>query len=507
MNNIKTRSDRIAVIVLGMHRSGTSALAGVLGLLGCDEPETLMIPNENNKKGYFESSKLYQLHAQLFASAGTRWDDWLPMPAGWFKSPPAAAFHDRAVETVTAEFGKSRLFMIKDPRICRLVPFWEGVLAEIKVNPGYVLTHRNPLEVAASLQKRDGLSVGHGLLIWLRHVLEAERSTRSRSRCFTSFAQLITNWAGVADKIQSGLDLSLPRFALGAASDVDTFLEDSLRHHQESSEKVLHNPMLSVWIRDSYEIFERWAISGEDVSDHERLDAIRTAFDASAPAFAQVIQSDRAHIERLSGNAEALQEVRAEFAEREREHQRANEMFDRERAARVSAEARTAELDDRVQTQFRELSELSHILAQEQNALKQRSHEADENYKALEALRGEIAEREREHQRANEMFERERAARVSAEVRTAELDDQVQTQFRELSELSHILAQEQSALKQRSHEADENYKALEALRGEIAEAGVLERQLRDEIAALHSSTSWKVSAPVRFIGRLVKRHR
>lgn len=564
MSKTRPKTGRSAVIVLGMHRSGTSALAGVLSLLGCDTPATLLAPNQNNEKGYFESSKLYRLHTDLFASAATQWDDWLPMPAGWFDGPRAVEFHERAVETVSAEFGQSSLFLIKDPRICRLVPFWEGVLAEEGVTPRYVLTHRNPLEVAASLRKRDGLSTGHGLLIWLRHVLEAEHGTRGQPRCFTSFVKLMTNWAGVAEQIQTSIGLNLPRFTLGVAPEVDAFLEGSLRHHHEASEKVLNNPMLSSWVRDTYAILERWVAEGEASDDHARLDEIRAAFNASGPAFAEVIQSGRSRAESLSGELGKLKEEQASVATRmdelrvggARREETANQLreelaqaktriVDLEEAAgssEVAKAAQSSELEElrrelaqreaalekgsrdaekahnaletlraevaiqeqahaeklserdrlfeRLQgahdTQAVELDELRRMLARREGALDQSSREADELRRSLEALRTEHGVREAAH--SAQLAERDRALERLEKARDA--------QSAELEELRHRLSQEQSALEQRSHEADETHKALEALQAELAERDLAHTELQRaheaavaEAAALRESLS------------------
>ena len=547
MSKTRSKTGRSAVIVLGMHRSGTSALAGVLGLLGCDTPASLMVPNENNEKGYFESSKLYNLHTDLFASAATRWDDWLPMPPGWFGGPRASEFHERAIETMNAEFGQSSFFLVKDPRICRLVPFWEGVLVEEEITPRYVLTHRNPLEVAASLHKRDGLSTGHGLLIWLRHVLEAEHGTRGQPRCFTSFVQLITNWAGVAEKIQTSLGLSLPRFSLGVAPEVDTFLEGSLRHHHEAPEKVLNNPMLSIWVRDTYEILERWVAGGEAPADHPRLDEIRAAFDASGPAFAEVIQSGRSRVESLSGELRTLIEERATAAVRIEElrvgvaarEETANKIRDEVAQAKAQIADLEAAAGTSEDAQSAELGKLRHRLSQELSALEQRSHEADETHKALKALQVELAERDLAHAellrvheesleeamglreavdagetRAHEIFEREHLARISSEARVAALDNQLQTKFRELSELSRLLYQSEQALtaaqiqaqaelaKVQSKLRDEKSRVTKTraqLASQKAEAQERERLLGEKILALRASNSWRLTQPLRSV--------
>ena len=61
----KTPPPRSAIVILGMHRSGTSALAGVLNMLGCDLPETLMPANAYNEKGYFESNAIRLLNDRV----------------------------------------------------------------------------------------------------------------------------------------------------------------------------------------------------------------------------------------------------------------------------------------------------------------------------------------------------------------------------------------------------------------------------------------------------------
>ena len=118
------RASRTALVVLGMHRSGTSALAGVLGHMGADLPKDLMAPTEINPKGFFESNRITGLNEELLASGKRRWFDFKGLSQDWYASPKAAEFAISAQEALEAEFGRSYLFALKDPRICRLLPFW-----------------------------------------------------------------------------------------------------------------------------------------------------------------------------------------------------------------------------------------------------------------------------------------------------------------------------------------------------------------------------------------------
>ena len=120
------------------------------------------------------------LHDRLLAEAGSAWDDWgaaRPAPA----SPGARRRREAALAAAfTAEFGEDfGLAVLKDPRICRFVPLWRAVLAELGAAPGRCCPLRHPLEVAGSLARRDGMAEEEALLLWLRHMLEAEAATRA----------------------------------------------------------------------------------------------------------------------------------------------------------------------------------------------------------------------------------------------------------------------------------------------------------------------------------------
>ena len=183
----KKGQDKTAVVVIGMHRSGTSAIARVLNLLGCDLPKTLLEANEANEKGYWESPLFNRLNDEILALAGMNWRDWKKFDEGWFEQPLISELKEKALALLDSEFGSSKLFVLKDPRICRLTRFWYEVLGAFKATPLTLCITRNPLEVAASLHKRNGTEPVLAYLIWLRYVLDAEFDTRGASRCFISY--------------------------------------------------------------------------------------------------------------------------------------------------------------------------------------------------------------------------------------------------------------------------------------------------------------------------------
>jgi len=426
----RAKRPRLALLVLGMHRSGTSALSGLLAALGCDAPATPMTADAANPKGHFESEPLFALHEEMLASAGSAWHDYRQFPKTWLRSPKADEFRERFQETLLAEFGRSAFFVIKDPRICRFLPFWIDVLAEMDVAPLIVHTHRNPLEVAASLHKRDGFDPAYGQLLWLRHVLDAEQASRDLPRVFTSYPQLLSNWAGAVERIAEGLTVSWPRFSPINADELNAFISPELHHQVIPPEKVLQNKLLSDWIRDSFAIFESWADTGEDIQDRQRLDAIREGFDASTTAFGSLVRRNGgASVAERDAARARLKVTEEAFGERS---QRLETLTSELQAAREqiaehgkTSQALVAERDasrarlDEVSAALDERDEAVLELAAARDRLQS---ELDEARSTLAQRRAEIDDAHRERDAAVAARSETEAQRLALEARLATLD-------------------------------------------------------------------------------------
>jgi len=279
---------RTAVVVLGMHRSGTSAFARVANLLGCDLPKNLMLADEGNDLGHWESHSVTALNERLLASAGSKWDDWTPLNPKWEKSVVSPAFMAEAQQVLLDDYGKAPLFVLKDPRICRLTSFWLKAIEGIGAQAIVAFPIRNPYEVSSSLSTRDGSDQGFGLLLWLRHVLEAEAATRTLPRHFFTFERLLNDWSAVIDGLESTTNVRFPRRSVAVETEIASFLTEDARHEREANTNAL-NAASPQWVRDTYAILKRWCDDGVNQADFIRLDAIRAEFDAASPSFAQLI--------------------------------------------------------------------------------------------------------------------------------------------------------------------------------------------------------------------------
>ncbi len=276
---------RVAVLVAGMHRSGTSALTRLCVGLGCDAPRTPMQADAHNALGYWESSVIAELNEAVLASAGSSWDDSGPFNAEWHASPAAAPYRERALEALEREFGDSPLFVLKDPRICRLLTFWKAALAQFGAAPRIAIPVRNPMEVAASLAQRDLIEEPLGALLWLRNVLDAEASCRDDARAFIRYDDLLANWESAAERLGRELSIAWPRRSGQAALDIDENLPRSLRHQVRADADVHDAPAVADWVKATYAILTRWARDDVRAGDAASLEATRAAFDAAEAAF------------------------------------------------------------------------------------------------------------------------------------------------------------------------------------------------------------------------------
>lgn len=287
MFNIKDLS-KTCVLVLGMHRSGTSALTRLISLLGADLPATLLGGTKeslaSNAKGHWESEVLVRLNDRILESAGNSWRSPELITDDWYKSSRCQDFRAEAIGSLESEFGTSRLFVFKDPRVCKLVPFWTTVLEDFGAKTVVANMVRSPAEIGKSLEARNGFDPTISELLWLRYVLEAERHSRQFPRFHVTYDDLIADCQQVLDAVVSNSEVSWPALSGARRKQILDYVSASERHHHEVR-KATSAGAVAAWSEQVYAVHEKWADKGEDRRDFDLLDSIYSDLDALVQQF------------------------------------------------------------------------------------------------------------------------------------------------------------------------------------------------------------------------------
>ena len=152
--------------------------------------------------------------------------------------------------------------------MCRLLPFWCSVFREAEWSVRPVLPLRSPLEVALSLNRRNGIAPGLGCLIWLRHVLDAEAETRNMRRAVLNWNDFLGDRRGALERLGVQLDLAWPRWSDTALAEIDEFVSADLKHQSASEEDLRVHPAVSDLVRDTNAAMIELA---EDPSNRQNL--------------------------------------------------------------------------------------------------------------------------------------------------------------------------------------------------------------------------------------------
>lgn len=422
---------RTCVLVLGMHRSGTSALTRLLSLAGAALPLRLMPAGPGNESGHWEPQHLVDCHDRLLDAMGSSWHDWTAVDLARLSPEQLAATKSEIKKILLQDYpddGKGGLVVVKDPRICRFAPLFMDIVTDLGWRVALVHAFRNPLDVVNSLCSRKlvwpaGYTTTEAAFLWLRHVLDVERACRGRPRALVSFDALMADPAQTLAKIEQTCGLHLPRTWAGIGADAGNFLSPAQRHHAYAARDLDTHPDTSGWVAAAYGAMLALEKDAGDEAASAALAAITVDFDDMCPVLARLHGQVRGVFQAmLSAKADALARMTTQRDELEALQRRQEETL---AGAEAQIEALTLNLAARTQ------------------ALEQTEAQRGDLVLRLQAVE---AERDREAREARQLLERER------QVRAEELQE-------------------------------------------------LQRQIADTHAMYLSSTSWRVTRPLRLVSR------
>jgi len=218
------------IVVLGMHRSGTSAMTRALQAMGVELGSRLMPPVEGvNDKGFWEDLDLNALNIEMLGALNRDWHYLAPLAENFVELLCGKGFLSRAEELLRLKIGLSPIFGFKDPRVTMLLPFWQRVFALCDIDISYVLALRNPVSVAKSLARREHFEFRKSTLLWLGHVLSMMRCTMgAQLRILVDYDRLVQLPRGELQRVADRLNLVLDPAELQKYE--RDFLNIELRH-------------------------------------------------------------------------------------------------------------------------------------------------------------------------------------------------------------------------------------------------------------------------------------
>jgi hypothetical protein len=374
----------VGIFVIGMHRSGTSMVAGVLERLGVyfGEKDDLVPPNSANELGYYERQRVLALHDAL---ARANRASWRTLPALDF-SPQLPGLDDyiAGVREIAPELEAHAPWGLKDPRLSFLLPFWR---AHVR-NPHVIICVRRPEAVALSLFRRNKLQHAYGAALWELHTLAALKNSESLPRAVVVYEDFIAEprravealaaqleaWEGVTpDAAQIEAALHQVRPELDHGNEAPDF-ESALPYHTQVYEALAQNDLHTTAVPH-----QRTAVSRELVRLEQAHQTAKTTIEALRNDLTQrtdALTEERARIkamqERLADLVSWAQLSQPSEARESAQTQRFEEQLETlRRALHAAGQVGSGPLAERYQTLFVEVLELRTQL-QQQSVLEQK---------------------------------------------------------------------------------------------------------------------------------------
>ncbi len=227
-----------AILILGMHRSGTSALAGLLARMGVELGDNLYGADaEANARGFFEHRGAVALNASILDALGSRWDDIGSLPQGWWRRQELAPLKDDLRQLVQRDFAGVPTWGLKDPRLCRVLPLWLEVLGELGLRVHALIILRRPDEVVRSLERHHRIPPMMGHVLWLQHVAGSLSASRGLPRSILTYDALLADWRGCLESASRDLGEKFPKSLEESAEAVEAFLTPDLQHYRAAEQR------------------------------------------------------------------------------------------------------------------------------------------------------------------------------------------------------------------------------------------------------------------------------
>jgi hypothetical protein len=312
-----------AVLVLGMHRCGTSAITRCLGFLGADLGSELIAAASDNPTGFWEDGRFLAINERLTQLLGEEadqgWKNCAPLEIP-LSSSAVRSLVSEAVEEIRGRFATSAWWAFKDPRTLRAFPFWEETLIQAGAQIMEVIAVRHPLACAQSLLQRNGIPEERSLLLWAGQYLAHWPRVAARPFVAVDYDQLLEEPGRELRRLSDRLGLP---WRETAAEEACRFLRSDLRHTRFATEDLKSRPGISPLVAETFEALEDFCVDRDLQSASARMRSLHAEFSRTVPVL-RALDSEMVRTARCAQDLSALQQDLS--AERRRASEREEEL-------------------------------------------------------------------------------------------------------------------------------------------------------------------------------------
>ena len=262
------------IAVIGVQRSGTSAITRGLQVLGVNLGNFYEhdIVSPDNEKGFFEDLEISHLDVNMLNSIGYTWDNPALPIFDDNTNLVLSAFYPIAANIVNRRFENTDLFGFKDPHAVKLLPFWNEVFKDAGIEVSYIIACRNPLSVIkSSMHNREGFDSVKGFYIWLGATLASLIYSAGYNRIVVDYDELMKDpgkqLGRTAERLNLKFDADSPEFI----EYKESFLSESLRHSSFGIDDLAANAEVPSKVAELYILLKRIAM------DEISIDSVEAA--------------------------------------------------------------------------------------------------------------------------------------------------------------------------------------------------------------------------------------
>ena len=428
-------------MILGAHRSGTSLLAEALQASGLYIAEELVAEDKTvNARGFWEDKQVVAFNEQLFEILESSWYDIRDLPVAWLQTEAVRSQLEAASSYVGQQYKKNPLSVLKDPRMCRLLPFWIQAFSKNGINLAFIINLRSPVAVAASLGARNDIPSSYGHLLWYRYMKDAISSCQDKPTCVVDYDRMLEAPLETLSKIRDQLALD----GIEPGDTVESIADKALRHYEAES-AISEADNIANWTNQFYNELlssENWE-STESPNLESLLDPTTSMTLYELAATIVENYSSQVHIGNLHTQAqETVSQRDVQLDQANKQRNELEELFKHAESVVNERDSQLKEKDSQLESiqtslnhaesvvkerdqQLKGLNELEKLFKHAESVVKERDSQLKSIHTSLNHAESVVKERDRQLKKLN-------SAHTSLQEVTNELRDAHETLYHHL---------------------------------------------------------------------------